>query len=129
MHAPFLLEILRDLLPRHRYNRSILHRSRNLNLFIKLAMHCVLHQLSQHSSQRLSRSGFGNHAFALDHTAQRCDGANLGADELLYFGKELIRRYGRGWVVCCGECDESEWEVTFECVWDTDDAAFGDGWM
>jgi hypothetical protein len=63
----------------------------------------------------------------LDHAAERGNGADLRADKLLYFGEELVGGDGGGGVVGCGESYEGEWEVAFECVWDANDAAFGDG--
>lgn len=124
---PFLFEVLRDLLPRHLHNSSIFHRRRDLHLFIKVSMHCILDQLPQHPPQRLSRPSFGNHAFALDHAAKRGNGADLGTDKLLYFCEKLVRGDGGGRVVGCGESNEGKWEVAFQFVWDADDAAFGDG--
>jgi hypothetical protein len=63
----------------------------------------------------------------LNHSTERSDGADLGAHELLHFGEELVGGNSGGGVVSCGEGNEGEWEMAFECVWDADDAAFGDG--
>jgi hypothetical protein len=62
----------------------------------------------------------------LDHAAQRGNGADLGADQLLHFGVELLGGDGGGWVVGCRESDEGEGEVAFEFIWDANDAALCD---
>jgi len=45
----------------------------------------------------------------------------------LDFAEELVGGDGGGRVIGCGEGDEGEWKVTFECVGYANDAAFGDG--
>jgi hypothetical protein len=122
-----LLEILPNLIPTNLHDTGVLNRSRDLHLLIELAMHRVLDQLSQDAAERLARARLGDHAFALDHTAQGGDGADLRAYEILHFSEELVGGDGGGGVVGGGERYEGEGEVAFEGVGDADDAAFCDG--
>lgn len=120
MPLPGLAKIPPHPLPRNLDNPNILHRRRHIHHLVHLPMHRILHQLPQHPAQRLAGPRLGDHAPALNHAAQRGDGADLVADERLDLGQEL--RVGNG----LGGGDKGEGEVAFECVGDADDAGFGD---
>ena len=92
--AALLLEILADLVARHADDAGILDRRGHLHLLLEIPVHRVLHQLSQHPPQRFARAGFGDHAFALHHAAERRDGADLGAHQALHFAVELWGGHG-----------------------------------
>ena len=77
MPIPLFLEIRLYLLPRRLDHARIFHRSRHVDLPIKLPVYRILHQLPQHPPQRLPTSRLWNDALPLDHPAKCGDGANL----------------------------------------------------
>ena len=120
MPLPGLAKIPPHPLPRNLDNPNILDRRRHINRLVHLPMHRILHQLPQHPAQRLARPCLGDHAPALNHAAQRGDGADLAADKLLDLGQEL--RVGNG----LGGGDKGEGEVAFKGIGNADDTGFGD---
>src|SRR5699024_4916263 len=89
------VEILPNPPPRNLNHLPILHRRRHTaNPPLDLPTHPHLHQLPQNPSQRLPTARLGDHATALDHSAQRRDRADLFAHEFVHGVEELSRWFG-----------------------------------
>lgn len=124
MCGPFLLEIRPHRTSCCLHYRRIFHRRGHADRLVDLAMYAVLQQLAQYPPQRLAGPSLGNNGLGIgrraNQAAERGDGADLGADELLDLGEELgvVELARRG-----GEY-ESKGKGAFEGVWDGDDAGF-----
>ncbi len=124
--SPLLLEILPDPTPCHLNHARILDRRGNLHFLVEIAVDRVLDQLSKHPPQRLARPRLGDHPFALDHAAQRCDRTDLLPHRLLDALEQFVGRNGRRGMVGGGEGDEREGKLSLQGVGYADYAAFGD---